>query len=167
MTGTRYGGELSPGRDLLVALLARNWWAIGLRGVLAIVFGLIALFLPGATILSLVFLFAAYAFFDGVFAIVSAVRAAETGGRRGLLVIEGLVDIVVAVLAVVWPGITAIAFVLIVAAWAIVTGALELAVAFRLGAADGRWWLVVGGVVSLLYGALLIVAPTIGAVVLT
>ena len=71
MTGTGFGGELSPGRDLLVALLARNWWAIGVRGVLAIVFGLIALFLPGATMLSLVIVFAIYAFVDGVFGIVS------------------------------------------------------------------------------------------------
>ncbi len=167
MTRTGFGGELSPGRDLLVALLARNWWAIGLRGVLAIVFGLIALFLPGATMLSLVILFAIYAFVDGVFGIVSAVRAAKAGERWGLLVFEGLVNIAVAVIAVLWPGITVVAFVLLVAIWAILTGALELAAAFRLGIDDGRWWLVVGGLVSLVYGALLIVAPMIGAVVLT
>ncbi len=167
MTGTGFGGELSPGRDLLVALLARNWWAIGLRGVLAIVFGLIALFLPGATMLSLVIVFAIYAFVDGVFGIVSAVRAAQAGERWGLLVFEGLVNIAVAVIAVLWPGITVIAFVLLVAVWAILTGALELAAAFRLGTEDGRWWLVVGGLVSLAYGALLVIAPMIGAVVLT
>ncbi len=167
MTGTGFGGELSPGRDLLVALLARNWWAIGVRGVLAIVFGLIALFLPGATMLSLVIVFAIYAFVDGVFGIVSAVRAAQAGQRWGLLVFEGLVNIAVAVIAVLWPGITVVAFVLLVAVWAILTGALELAAAFRLGTEDGRWWLVVGGLVSLVYGALLVVAPMIGAVVLT
>jgi len=167
MTGTRFGGELSPGRDLLVALLARNWWAIGLRGVLAIVFGLIALFLPGATMLSLVIVFAIYAFVDGVFGIVSAVWAAQAGERWGLLATEGLVDIAVAVIAVLWPGITVIAFVLLVAVWAILTGALALAAAFRLQIEDGRWWLVVGGLVSLLYGALLIIAPMTGAVVLT
>ena len=167
MTGTRFGGELSPGRDLLAALLARNWWAIGLRGALAIVFGLIALFLPGATMLSLVIVFAAYAFADGVVGIVSAVRAAKAGERWGVLVFEGLVNIAVAVIAVLWPGITVVAFVLLVAVWAILTGALELAAAFRLGTEDGRWWLVVGGIVSLLYGALLIFAPMIGAVVLT
>ncbi len=167
MTGTGFGGELSPGRDLLVALLARNWWAIGLRGVLAIVFGLIALFLPGATMLSLVIVFAIYAFVDGVVGIVSAVRAAQAGERWGLLVFEGLVNIAVAVIAVLWPGITVVAFVLLVAVWAILTGALELAAAFRLGTEDGRWWLVVGGLVSLVYGALLVIAPMIGAVVLT
>jgi uncharacterized membrane protein HdeD (DUF308 family) len=167
MTRLGIAGERSPGRDLLVALLARNWWAIGLRGVFAIVFGLIALFLPGATMLSLVIVFALYAFADGVFGIVSAVRAAQARQRWGVLVIEGLVNIAVAAIAVLWPGITVLAFVLLVAIWAIVTGALELAAAFRLGTEDGRWWLVVGGLVSLIYGGLLIVAPLIGAVVLT
>jgi uncharacterized membrane protein HdeD (DUF308 family) len=167
MMESRFGGERSPGRDLLAALLARNWWAIGLRGVLAVVFGLIALFLPGATMLSLVIVFAIYAFVDGVFGVVSAVRAAQTGQRWGVLVLEGLVNIAVAVIAVLWPGITVIAFVLLVAIWAVLTGALELTAAFRLGTEDGRWWLVVGGLVSLVYGALLIVAPLIGAVVLT
>ena len=159
--------NFSPRRDLLVALLARNWWAIGLRGVLAIAFGLIALFLPGATMLSLVIVFAIYAFVDGVFGIVSAARAAQAGQRWGLLVFEGLINIAVAVIAVLWPGITVVAFVLLVAVWAILTGALELAAAFWLGTEDGRWWLVVGGLVSLVYGALLVIAPMIGAVVLT
>jgi len=167
MAKTGFRGEVSPGRDLLVALLARNWWAIGLRGVLAIAFGLIALFLPGATMLSLVIVFAIYACTDGVFGIVSGVRAAQAGERWGLLVFEGLVNIAVAVIAVLWPGITVIAFVLLVAVWAILTGALELAAAFRLEIEDGRWWLAVGGLVSLVYGALLVVAPMIGAVVLT
>ena len=167
MTRMELGGERAPGRELLAALLAQNWWAIGLRGVLAIVFGLIALFLPGATMLSLVIVFAIYAFVDGVFGIVSAVRAAQAGQRWGLLVFEGLVNIAVAVIAVLWPGITVVAFVLLVAVWAIITGALELAAAFRLGTEDGRWWLVVGGLVSLVYGALLVIAPMIGAVVLT
>jgi len=117
--------------------------------------------------LSLVIVFAIYAFADGVFGIVSAVRAAQAGQRWGLLVFEGLVNIAVAVIAVLWPGITVVAFVLLVAVWAILTGALELAAAFRLGTEDGRWWLVGGGLVSLVYGALLVVAPLIGAVVLT
>lgn len=167
MTQPGFRDGVSPGHDLLTDLLARNWWAIGLRGVLAIVFGLIALFLPGATMLSLVLVFAAYTLIDGVFSIVSAVRAAEAGKRWGALVLEGIVSIAVAVIAVVWPGITVLAFVLLVAFWAILTGVLELWAAFRLDAKDGRWWLVVGGLVSLVYGALVIIAPMIGAVVLT
>lgn len=151
----------------MVAVLARNWWAIAIRGVLGILFGLVALFLPGATMLSLVLVFAAYTFVDGVFAITSAVRAASEHERWGLLVLEGLADIVVAGVAVFWPGITVVAFVLLVAFWALVTGGLMLWAAFRLDMDSGRGWLALGGIASLVYGALLIVAPLIGALVLT
>ena len=167
MTEANLRGVAGPEYDLLIAMLARNWWATGIRGVVGILFGLVALFLPGATMLSLVLLFAAYIFVDGVFGIVSAVRAARAHERWGLLVLEGLVDIAVAAVAVLWPGITVVAFVFLVAFWAILTGVLELAAAFRLEFIDGRGWLIFGGVVSVLYGALLIVAPMIGAVVLT
>ena len=160
-------GVASPEYELMVAVLAKNWWAIGIRGVLGIVFGLIALFLPGATMLSLVLVFAAYAFADGVFGIVSAVRAARAHERWSYLLLEGLVNIAVAAVAVLWPGMTVVAFVFLVAFWAILTGVLELMAAFRLDFIDGRGWLIFGGVVSVLYGALLIVAPMIGAVVLT
>ena len=153
--------------DPMIAVLAQNWWAIGIRGVLGILFGLIALFLPGATMLSLVLLFAAYAFVDGVFGIVSAVRAAREHERWGYLLLEGLVNIAAAAVAVLWPGLTVVVFVLLVAFWAIFTGILELAAAFRLSIDDGRWWLVFGGGLSVIYGVLLIVAPIIGAVVLT
>ncbi|MFZ3210314.1 MAG: HdeD family acid-resistance protein [Terriglobales bacterium] len=156
-----------PGYELMIAVLAKNWWAIGMRGALGILFGLIALFLPGATMLSLVLVFAAYAFADGVFGIVSAVRAARAQERWGYLLLEGLVNIAVAAVAVLWPGITVVAFVFLVAFWAILTGVLELMAAFRLDVIDGRGWLIFGGVVSVLYGALLIVTPMIGAVVLT
>ena len=117
--------------------------------------------------LSLVLIFAAYAFIDGVFGIISAVRAACRHERWVSLVLEGVVDIIVAAIAVLWPGITVVAFVLLVAAWAIVTGGLMLWAAFRLDTDDTRWWLVLGGIVSLIYGVLLIVAPMIGALVLT
>jgi len=153
-------------RDPLIVMLAENWWAIGIRGLLGILFGLIALFMPGVTMLSLVLVFAAYAFVDGVFGIVSAVRAAEQGQRWGVLVLEGLVDIAAAAIAVLWPGITVVAFVFLIAFWAILTGILELAAGFRLHI-DGRGWLIFGGLVSVIYGVLLIVAPMIGAVVLT
>jgi uncharacterized membrane protein HdeD (DUF308 family) len=127
--------------DPMVAVLARNWWAIAIRGALGILFGLVALFLPGATMLSLVLLFAAYTFVDGVFGIVAAVRAAGQGERWGLLVLEGIVDIATAAIAVLWPGITVVVFVFIVAFWAILSGVLMLWAAFRLDVDNGRWWL--------------------------
>jgi uncharacterized membrane protein HdeD (DUF308 family) len=169
VAGTNLAGASgsTPRHDPMIARLAQNWWAIAIRGVLGILFGLVALFLPGATMLSLVLIFAAYALMDGVFGIISAVRAAGQHERWLLLLLEGIVDIVVAAIAVLWPGITVVAFVLLVALWAIVTGGLMLRAAFRLDTDDTRWWLVLGGIVSLIYGVLLILAPMIGALVLT
>jgi uncharacterized membrane protein HdeD (DUF308 family) len=95
------------------------------------------------------------------------VRAARQHERWALLVLEGIVSIAVAAIAVLWPGITILAYVLLIAAWAIVTGILMLGAAFRLDLDHGRWWLVLGGIASLIYGALLIIAPLIGALVLT
>jgi uncharacterized membrane protein HdeD (DUF308 family) len=95
------------------------------------------------------------------------VRAAGRHQRWGLLLLEGVVDIIVAAIAVLWPGITVLAFVLLVAAWAIVTGGLMLWSTFRLDMDDTRWWLVLGGIASLICGVLLIVAPLVGALVLT
>jgi uncharacterized membrane protein HdeD (DUF308 family) len=153
--------------NAMSAVLAENWWAIALRGVLAILFGLVALVLTGPTILSMVLLFSAYSLVTGVFAIVSAVRAARQGERWGLFVLEGVVNIIAGVVAFLLPGLTVIAFVLLLAAWSIVSGALMFAAAFHLNKEHGRWWLALGGLISLIYGALLIVAPLIGAVVLT
>jgi len=149
------------------AVLAKNWWAVALRGVLGIVFGLIALFLPGATMLSLVFVFAGYAVVGGVFGIVSAVRAAQKHERWSLLLLEGVVSIIAGVLAAVWPGLTVLWFVVMVAVWALITGVLMIGAAFRLHATHGRWWLGLGGLISVIYGVLLLVAPVIGALVLT
>jgi uncharacterized membrane protein HdeD (DUF308 family) len=158
---------LSPTAEAMSAVLAKNWWAIVVRGVLGIIFGMIALFLPGVTMLSLVLVFSAYALVDGIFAIIAAMRAAREHKRWGLLVLEGIVNIVTAGIALLWPGITVVAFVLLVAGWALISGGLMLSAAFRLGIDYGRWWLALGGIVSIVYGALLIAAPLVGALVLT
>jgi uncharacterized membrane protein HdeD (DUF308 family) len=158
-----FTGSLDP----LNAILAQNWWAVALRGVLGIVFGLIAFFFPGPTMLSFVLVFATYALVDGVFAIVAAVRAARRRDRWGFLTFEGIVSIVAAVLAVLWPGLTLLIFVMVVAAWAIATGTLMFSASRNLDTEHGRWWLALGGLISVAYGILLIVAPLIGAVVLT
>jgi uncharacterized membrane protein HdeD (DUF308 family) len=151
----------------MISVLVRNWWAFVIRGVLAILFGLIALFEPGVTMLSLVLIFAVYAVADGIMAIVSAVRAAKEGERWMWLVLAGVVDIAAGVVAVAMPGLTVVVFVTLLAIWAIITGAFMLAAAFRLDADHGRWWLALGAIASLAYGVLLLIAPMIGAVVLT
>lgn len=156
-----------PGGAALGAVLARNWWAVAIRGVLGILFGVIAFAVPGATMLSLVLLFSAYMLVDGLMAVVSAVRAARLGNRWGLLTFEGVVNILTGVAAFVWPGLTVLVFVTLVAIWAVITGGLMLAAAFKLNADHGRWWMALGGIASIVYGVLLVIAPMIGAVVLT
>jgi len=153
--------------DALSEVLAARWWAVGLRGILAIIFGLLCLLTPGIAVGALVLLFAAYMLVDGVFAIISGIRAARSGERWGLLILEGIVDLAAGVIAVVWPAITLVALVWIVAIWAIVSGALMLAAAFALNRDYGRWLLALGGIASLVFGILLIIEPLIGAVVLT
>lgn len=149
------------------ALLAQNWWAVALRGVCAILFGLIALLLPGVTITTLVLLFAAYMLVDGIFAIVAGVRAASRRERWWPLILEGVVDIAASVIAIVAPIATILAFVWLSAAWAVISGAMMIAAAIRLRATHGKWWLGFGGVVSVVWGILLFVAPIPGAVVMT
>jgi uncharacterized membrane protein HdeD (DUF308 family) len=153
--------------DIKNAVLAHNWWAIALRGVFGILFGIIAFATPAVTMLSLVLVYAAYMLVDGLFAIVAAARAARHHERWGLLILEGVVDLLAGAFAVAWPGLTVLAFVILVAAWAIVSGGLMVAAAAQLKLDHGRWWLVFGGIASVIYGILLIMAPLIGAVVLT
>jgi uncharacterized membrane protein HdeD (DUF308 family) len=160
--------EYDPARcDALSEVLAERWWVVGLRGIFGIIFGLICLLVPAAAILGLVLLFSAYMLVDGGLAIYSAVKAAQNGDRWGLLILEGIVDIAAGVVAFLWPGITAVAFVLLIAVWALVSGALMLVAAFRLNIDHGRWWLALGGIASIIFGVVLIIAPVVGAVVLT
>jgi uncharacterized membrane protein HdeD (DUF308 family) len=173
MTVHRPGGSANDDRprgpalsDAMSACLARNWWAVLLRGLLAIVLGVLTLALPAVSLASLVLLFAVYMLADGVLGIVSAVRAARQHERWGWLVLEGLLDIAAGVAALAWPGLTIIVFVILVAAWAIVTGIALLAATFRLNAQHGRWLMGLAGVLSLIWGILLIVAPIGGALIL-
>lgn len=146
-------------------LLAQYWWLIALRGVLGILFGIIALVVPVATILALVILFSAYMLVDGAFALYAAYQAARQKKKWGLLVLQGLANIAAGAVAFLWPGLTVLAFVLLLAAWTIVSGCLQLAAAFRID--QGRWWFVLGGIASVIFGILLIASPLTGAVVLT
>src|SRR6202042_2101286 len=120
--------------------LVQNWWLFTLRGVLGIIFGCAALILPGPTILSLVIFFSAYMLVDGVFGIISAVRAIRRKEDRwGLLIFEGLLSIVVGIAAFLWPGLTVVAFVWLIAAWAIVSGGLMTAAGLHVNISHVRW----------------------------
>jgi uncharacterized membrane protein HdeD (DUF308 family) len=143
--------------------LSRNWWAISLRGLAGMLFGIITFFAPGISLAALVLLFGAYALVDGVLAIVSAVRR-RGADRWWLLLLEGLVGIAAGVLTFLWPAITAIALLYVIAAWALVTGAFEIGAAIRLRKAiTGEWLLALSGIFSIGLGVLLVMFPGPGA----
>ncbi len=167
MTSMTFNSNADFNIDSASAMLARNWWLFLLRGIFGMIFGCLAFLFPGPTMLSLVLLFSAYMLVDGMAGVISAVRAMRRRDQWGLLIFEGLLNIAVGVAAFIWPGLTVLAFVFMVAAWAIVSGALMITAGFRLELDHGRWWMVLGGVLSLVYGALLVAMPLIGAVVLT
>ena len=162
-------GPLSglPDRDAMNATLARHWWAIMLRGAVAVLFGIVALAAPGAVLLSLAFLFGIYLLIDGVIGLVSTVRAVTAHGHWGGLLAEAVLNLLIGLIALLMPGAAVLAFVLLMAVWALISGALMVAAAFKLHASHGRWWLVLGGVASLVWGVLLVAAPIMGAVVVT
>ena len=162
-----FGSTDDPLMDAMSAGLARNWWVIALRGVFAILFGIIAIVLPGVAIASLVLLFAAYMLADGLLAIVAGVRAARQGERWGWLILEGIADILASAVAFLWPLVTVLFFVCLMSAWAIVSGAMLMVAAFRLHIDHGRWLMLFGGIVSVIWGVLLFLWPFVGALVLT
>src|ERR1700759_4005806 len=123
--------------------------------------------MPGVTMLALVLLFAAYMLVDGILAIVAAIRAARQHDRCGWLILEGVVDLIAGATAVVWPLITIIAFVYLLGAWAIISGALLFIAGFRLNLEHGRWLMKLGGIISVVWGILLMFWPLMGALVLT
>jgi uncharacterized membrane protein HdeD (DUF308 family) len=148
----------------MVEQLAQNWWALALRGIVAIAFGVLAIMLPGLTLLALVFLFAAYAIVDGAFLIVSGIRG--QGGRGGTrwLVIGGIAGVAAGIVTIVWPGLTALLLLSIIAAWAIVTGILVIVAAYRLREAiRGEWLLALEGALSVAFGFAIILFPGAGA----
>lgn len=145
--------------------LAQNWWAIAVRGAIAILFGVLAIAMPGITLASLIILFGIFAVIDGVFAIVSAVRAARREERWGMFVLEGVASIIAGLIALFVPLAAALAFIFLFAAWAVVTGALEIAAAIRLRREiEGEWLLGLTGALSILLGIFVAAFPVPGLV---
>jgi uncharacterized membrane protein HdeD (DUF308 family) len=143
--------------------LVRHWWVLALRGILAILFAVIAFSRPGITVIALVWLWGAYAFVDGVFALIAAVRSAEQHQRWAMLLLEGISGIAAGIIAFAWTGITALVLVYLIAAWAIVTGIFEIAAAVRLRQMiEGEWLLGLSGVLSVLVGLLIAARPGAG-----
>ena len=148
----------------MLEVLSRRWWAVVLRGVVAVVFGLLAMVWPGITLLALVALFAAYALVDGAVTLAAAFGPRRAGTSRGWLIVEGIAGVLAGILTFVWPDITALVLLWLIAAWAIVTGVLEVVAAVRLRKEiTGEWLLALSGVLSVLFGILLVLWPATGA----
>ena len=145
----------------MLQLLALRWWALALRGVIAVLFGLLTFFIPGVTLISLVLLFGFYAILDGTFDIVSAMKAP---GHHWPLLVEGIVGIVAGIVTFMWPGITAMVLLYLIAFWAILTGVLEIVAGIRLREViANEMLLILMGVISTLFGILIIIFPGAGA----
>ena len=148
----------------MLDVLSRNWWTFAVRGVAAVIFGILALAMPGIALVVLVFLFGAYAFVDGVFALIGAVREAEAHNRWAHLLFVGIFGILVGAITFFFWQITAFALLYLIAAWAVVTGILELVGAFELRRhLPGDLWWVLAGLASIAFGVLLILRPLSGA----
>ena len=147
---------------IVVDELARHWWVIGLRGLAAILFGVLAFVWPGMTLAVLVLLFGAYALVDGVLTLIAAFRGGVQ--HRIVMLVEGVVSVLAGLAAFVWPGLTALVLLYIIAFWAIVTGVLEIVAAIRVRRAiSNELGLVIGGVLSAVFGLVLLIAPGAGA----
>jgi uncharacterized membrane protein HdeD (DUF308 family) len=143
---------------MLTTLAAQNWGMFVIRGILALALGVLVFLAPGPSLVGLIALFAAYAIVDGILAIGLGVSA--PGGPRWLVVLGGILGIAIGVYTAVSPQVTAIALVLLIGSFAIIRGVTEVATAIRLRSSiDNAWLYVLSGVVSVVFGAFLIVSP--------
>ena len=152
----------------MLSLVSRDWWVYAIRGIAAILFGILALVWPGPTLAVLVLLFGAYAFVDGVTMLVALARGDVLARRhKWATALMGALGIIASIVALVWPGMTALTLLYLVAIWAISTGFLQIvaAIEFR-REIDGEGWMVLGGILSIVFGGLLVAFPSSGLVTL-
>ena len=150
----------------MIQLLARNWWAVELRGALTFVFGLLALFLPGITLGSMILVFGIYALAEGIVLIFMTFNRREAP-HWWVTLLQGLAGIGAGIVTLAYPGVSAVALLVIIAAWAIVTGILEIAGAIILRKEiKGEWLLILSGILSLVFAYMLLANPAVGALTL-
>ncbi len=147
--------------------LTRRWWLLLLRGAAAIAFGVLAFIWPGVTLFTLVLLYGAFALIDGVLALAAVFTSRSDAVPRWWLVLTGILGIAVGLFALLWPGITALALITFIGAWAIVRGVLEIAAAIQLRKRiEGEWLLILAGFMSVLFGLGVLSFPGTGALAL-
>ena len=150
------------------AVVRGVWWLVLIRGILAILFGLFALFAPGTALLALVFVFGAYAIIDGITAIIAGIRHRKEEAHWGWHLFQGIVSLIAGIIAFVWPGVTVLAILFVIAFWSIVNGVAQIVESFamRKRGGSGSWgWMLAAGIVSVLFGIVLVIQP--GAALIT
>ena len=148
----------------MVENLTRNWGWIALRGVVAVLFGLVAIFNPGITLRMLVLLFGAFAMSDGILMVVSAVANRHGQPRWVALLVGGILAIGVGLVTFAVPGITTMVLLTLIAAWAIAAGVAEIVAAMRLRKViEGEWLFTLSGVLALIFGVIMLTGPRVGA----
>jgi uncharacterized membrane protein HdeD (DUF308 family) len=156
----------SPGTVLMRPMLdglARNWWLILLRGVCAIIFGLLTIAWPGLTLLTLVLFYGVFALFDGGLAVGAAIMG-DTPSPRWWLALVGILGIVTGALTLLWPQITGFVLLFFIAGWSIAAGVFDIVGAIRLRKEiDNEWMLIASGVLSVAFGLFILAFPGAGA----
>ena len=148
----------------MFVILAHNWWMLLLRGILALVFGLLCIAYPGVTLIVMKIMFGAYALLDGTLALASSITTAKGRPRWWSTFFEGIVGIIFGLLILIWPGITAFGLLYLIGAWAIITGIFEITAALRLRQHfTNEWLLILCGAASVIFGLLILVIPRAGA----
>ncbi len=143
----------------MIAELVQNWWVLALRGVAAILFGIGALLWPGMTLAVLVLMFGAYAVVDGIFALLAGIRT-----RRWEMTLVGIAGFLAGLLTFAWPGVTTLVLLYFIAVWSLITGVLQMSMAIQLRKTiDNEWVLILTGLLTTLFGVVLILFPGAGA----
>ena len=148
-------------------LFAGRWWAVLIRGLVAIAFGVLAFTWPGVTLATLVLLFGFYALLDGAFSLISAIGGRRRREDRWLLTLEGVIGIWAGLVTLRAPVVTAVVLVFLMSMWAMATGFLRIVAAVRLRKEiSGEVWLVLSGLASVLFALMLMLRPMVGALAL-
>jgi uncharacterized membrane protein HdeD (DUF308 family) len=148
-------------------LLTRHWWVLALRGLAGVIFGVLTFLWPGMTLFVLVVLFGAYALVNGISSFMLAAKAPKGYPNFGSLILAGIFGVLAGLITLFWPGITAFSLLIVIAAWAIVNGITEIYYAIKLRKEiKGEWLLALAGILSVIFGVLLLLNPFVGAIVL-
>jgi uncharacterized membrane protein HdeD (DUF308 family) len=151
----------------VLAHMARNWWAVALRGIVAIIFGVLCFLFPSITGLSIVLVIGAYLLVDGIGAVITALNQRTGNPDWWITLLEGIVGIIAGILALLRPGMTAVVLLYLIGAWALVTGIFEIAAAIRLRKEiENEWALGLTGVLSIIFGILTFLFPDASAITL-